>query len=473
MKQNEYCAKTLARVIRSAALVFGISLTLQAQLPDFTPATPLIGALMHNDAAEARRLLADGADPNAGKFVGAPAVFMVVRRGDVPLLRLMIEKGADVKALDGNGASTLMWAAANETGDTAMLEELIQRGVDPNIANKSGETAMTWAMQRGYPAMIAALRKAGASETPMIRKSVEKSLALLAKSGPQFVRVSGCTSCHHQSLPQMAFALARTRGVPVDEQSAKFQVEATAALLNSAKDVVLKKKEMIPDPTISVSYILLGLHAEKYPADEATSNMAELIASWQAPDGSFPGLPMRPPLEWSDFTATALSLRALQIYGKDPDERVRRARQWLTTATPKTHEERVMQVLGLMWAGAATEEIQKASRALKASQHPDGGWSSLPGLESDAYATGQAMVALNWAGQLSTTDAAYQRGMTFLLRTQFPDGSWLVRTRSVPVQPYKESGFPHGADQWISASGTSWAAMALTLALPVTQSSLP
>jgi hypothetical protein len=31
------------------------------------------------------------------------------------------------------------------------------------------------------------------------------------------------------------------------------------------------------------------------------------------------------------------------------------------------------------------------------------------------------------------------------------------------VQPYFESGFPYGHDQWISVAGTSWAAMALSL----------
>ena len=90
----------------------------------------------------------------------------------------------------------------------------------------------------------------------------------------------------------------------------------------------------------------------------------------------------------------------------------------------------------------------------------------MPGLETDAYATGQALVALKLSGEVSASDAAYQRGIGFLLRTQYADGSWLVRTRSFPVQPSKESGFPFGRDQWISATGTSWAAMALTLALP-------
>ncbi len=41
-------------------------------------------------------------------------------------------------------------------------------------------------------------------------------------------------------------------------------------------------------------------------------------------------------------------------------------------------------------------------------------------------------------------DPAFKRGVEFLLRTQLEDGSWLVRSRSVPIQAYFESGFPHG-----------------------------
>ena len=101
-----------------------------------------------------------------------------------------------------------------------------------------------------------------------------------------------------------------------------------------------------------------------------------------------------------------------------------------------------------------------------AEQRADGGWSQLPTLASDAYATGQALVALHTAGQVTSSDALYQRGVSFLMRTQHTDGSWLVRSRAVPFQPYKESGFPHGKDQWISAAGTSWATMALSLTAP-------
>jgi len=70
---------------------------------------------------------------------------------------------------------------------------------------------------------------------------------------------------------------------------------------------------------------------------------------------------------------------------------------------------------------------------------------------------------------IAISDPAFQRGIDYLMRTQLSDGSWMVRSRSFPVQPYKDSGFPHDKNQWISASGTSWAAMALSLSLPPVQ----
>ena len=56
----------------------------------------------------------------------------------------------------------------------------------------------------------------------------------------------------------------------------------------------------------------------------------------------------------------------------------------------------------------------------------------------------------------------YRRGVDYLLKSQAPDGSWHVETRSIWLQPYFESGFPYGRDQFISGAGTAWASMALT-----------
>ena len=120
--------------------------------------------------------------------------------------------------------------------------------------------------------------------------------------------------------------------------------------------------------------------------------------------------------------------------------------------------------MGLAWSKAKTASIADAAKELAAAQRSDGGWSQLPTMGSDAYATGEALYALN-AGNMPTTNPVYQKGLKYLLRTQAADGSWHVATRSIWVQPYFESGFPYGHDQWISAAGTSWATMALSLAV--------
>jgi N-acyl-D-amino-acid deacylase len=456
----------MKRIIATILMACALAATAGAQAPDFTPQTPLIGALLHNDAAEAKRLLEQGADPNDGGFFGMAPIVLAVTRQDLALVRLMAAKGADLTVRDRSGSTLLMWAAFSETGDAAVVEELLRLGADPGATNQAGETALDWALRRGDTPAVAALRKAGVSQTGAMKASIEKSIALLQTSGAQFTKVSGCYSCHHQLLPQMALGIARTRGLRIDEMAAQHQVDVTVGVLKRVYEQARANRDRLPDPPISVSYTLLGLAAGSYKPDEITDAMVHVIGAWQSDDGAFHPLPsMRPPIESNSFTATALSLRAIQLYASGQDERIARASRWLRTATPRTTEERAMQLLGLAWAKAPADDIRRSAKALLAGQRQDGGWGQLPTLETDAYATGQALVALQTAGH-AVTSAEYQRGVDFLLRTQFPDGSWLVRTRAYPFQPLRDSGFPHGRHQWISAAGTSWATMALSLALP-------
>jgi hypothetical protein len=455
----------------SLILVLGFASILEAQgIPDFTPPTPLFGAVLHNNTAEAKRLLAAGADPNEARLVGFPAVFFPLAFRNVEVFRAMVEKGADVQARDASGSTALMWAAFNEAGDPTLVEELLRLGADPAAKNQAGETALTWAVRRGRTPVVLALEKAletaGASNPDAVREPAQRAIALLQKTSTQFLRVSGCVSCHNQFLPQMTLAAARTRGLAIDEKSARLATEASLAVVRPLVEGAAKSADRVPDPSITVSYALLGLAADGYPADANTDAMAGLVAHWQMEDGGFRAFPLRPPIESSHFTATALSLRALQLYGKDSEGQVLRARAWLLRSRPETTEDRAMQVLGLAWANAEPGEIRERAQGLLAEQRPDGGWAQLAGLGTDAYATGQALVALQLGARVPASDAVIQRGIAYLVRTQYEDGSWLVRSRSFPFQPYKESGFPHGKDQWISAAGTSWAAMALSLALP-------
>jgi hypothetical protein len=218
---------------------------------------------------------------------------------------------------------------------------------------------------------------------------------------------------------------------------------------------------------------MLGLAADRYPADEITDAIAFHFAAQQRVNGSwhFGGShrPPRPPIEEGDIGRTALGIRTLRTYGlpgrkAEFDRRVERARSWLLEAKLATTDDRVMQILGLKWSDADPKAIARFAQDLIALQRADGGWAGNRHLASDAYATGETLYALHQGG-VAASHAAYRKGVQYLMRTQIKDGSWFVRSRAPKFQPYFESGFPHGHDQWISAAATAWATAALSQAV--------
>ena len=163
---------------------------------------------------------------------------------------------------------------------------------------------------------------------------------------------------------------------------------------------------------------------------------------------------------------TAFVIRSLQAYmlparKAEFAERIEKGRQFLLSVRSKTAYEEAEKLLGLKWAGASQSEIETTAKNLLKMQRSDGGFSQNPSLSSDAYATGIALWALSEAGVLPNTNS-YQRGVRFLVRTQRADGSWYVASRSPKFQPYFESSFPYGHDQWISAAATAYASIALS-----------
>jgi hypothetical protein len=300
-------------------------------------------------------------------------------------------------------------------------------------------------------------------------------VALLQKSGTTSFREGGCISCHSGNMVVAAVASARRKGVRVDDAAVSETVRATRLQYMATTDGMLERSD--PPTSEILAYALFALAEAGAEPDITIDAMVHNYAAQQLADGSwgYRGV-LRPPTRDGVFSNTAIGIRVLKRFAPPArraefDSRIARAAHALASTEPVTLEDRVMQLLGLAWAGADSAKLQQFQKNLIALQRADGGWAQTQYLVSDAYATGTALHALHECGA-SPSSPAYKKGVTFLLKTQATDGSWYVASRAPKFQPYFEGGFPYGHDQWISQWATGWATIALSHALPAKAASL-
>jgi hypothetical protein len=299
---------------------------------------------------------------------------------------------------------------------------------------------------------------------------VEKALPAILKSTATYPESRDCFSCHHQAVPVLALTTAKARGFAVDAEAIRGSVDLAAADLEGALESY-KKGDGQPGGVTRAGYALFTLDVGGQAPDEVTGAVAGFLLKRDEAREHWRASSDRPPSEGSAFTATYVAVRALAKYGDGAQKdrtaaRVRKARQWLEVTKPKDTEDRVFRLLALDAAEAPAASIRKAADDLLATRRDDGGWSQRDGGTSDPYATASALVALHLAGHVATDSPAYRAGLRFLIADQRKDGTWFVASRSKAFQPYFESGFPYGKDQFISMSASSWAVTALALACP-------
>ncbi len=481
--------------------------------------SPLIEAANAGDAASVELLLGHGADvKDAGEMAIETAYIVrcakcaslllanaqglskqdytvalvdIAALGDANAVRLMLDRGADVNAVDPLGRTALMYAVASDLLPLDEVKLLVERGADINakdahklsgdsgltvldIARLHGDTPIVeWLVQHGAKGSAPAAAVLTPRRTNTIQSAIRSSLPLIQRADAAFVPKAACVSCHNDSYAAMAVGTARNSGFQVDEKTSAQQVKANVVGLEKLRDY-LHQGFFVPTQDVFGEFVmgnvLIGLDAEHYKPDLNTDAVAMYLKSHQASDGQwpYPAADTRPPICSDYIGQTAVSMRALQLYAPKTDkaaydQAIQLAAAWMAQAQSTNNDDRSFRLLGLAWYGKDKDATQKAMRELLAQQRPDGGWSDLESMESSAYATGKSLVALQIAG-LPASDAAYRRAVKFLLDTQQEDGSWYVRTRAMAFQPYFDAGFPHGFDQFISAAGTSWATMALSQA---------
>ena len=443
--------------------------------------TCLTSAAKRGDAEMVKFLLEKGADINAVSFLGRAAVGLAAEEGNLETLKLLLDAGAaknqqqlhmalfnaagreNTSAIrllmqcggDPNavsplaGYTPLMWAAASENVDAEVVRMMLEKGGDANIKAATGDTPISLAKRRGQtevaklldPKADAPISKTAAipsrrADAAQIKAAIEKSLPLLQSCGPTFFTRAGCVACHQQAVTSLAVAEAGKHGIKVDEETEREQVHITAVIGKTYRERYLQRADNPAGSPSGIGY-MAGPAAAGFAGDDGTDAMIVELAGRQQLDGSWTAFSHRPPLEYSRIAnGVACDPVDATLCAAGPEEldqeHIRRRARWLASAKPNNTTDHIFRLLGLAWAGGFGEEVKAEIQSLLNAQNEDGGWSQFSTLASDAYVSGQALWALHLAG-IEPSHAAYQRGVDYLVHMQLPDGSWHVKTRSLPV----------------------------------------
>lgn len=301
-----------------------------------------------------------------------------------------------------------------------------------------------------------------------IRTALTAAMPPLLAGAAGHIEKKSCFACHNQTYPVMAFAAAKSKGIAIPENALQDQIEHITDFITDHLDEYRSGKGTGGQVDTAGSILFTLEFAGAKPV-EATTAVVEYLLKTQPKNEFWRTSSNRPPTEASHFTATFLAVRGLKTWATKEQQsqanmRLKSAKKWLVQAKPGDTEDRVFRLMAMQSVGAERRDIAAAAFDLLATQRRDGGWAQLDSMTSDPYATATSLVALHDAG-LEVHHPAYRSGLTFLIKTQRKDGTWLITSRSNPFQPYYESGFPHGKNQFISATASGWAATALASAL--------
>ena len=113
-----------------------------------------------------RRLLEQGLDPNLPDWQRRTPLHDLCRGNrhvsDAGrMVRLFIEYGAHIDAIDEEDRSTPLGIAARE-GNAELVGLLLDRGADPNAAGAEWATPLAWAERRGHEHIVKMLGDGGA-----------------------------------------------------------------------------------------------------------------------------------------------------------------------------------------------------------------------------------------------------------------------------------------------------------------------
>lgn len=312
--------------------------------------------------------------------------------------------------------------------------------------------------------LLAPVQADDAASEKQIRDAIQKSISYIELDGEKWIKVKKCNSCH--MIPFMLWSLheAELRGIKVNSKRLT-ELDDWSATAIQPKDP--KKPPKGSETQAQLLIVRAGYGGE---LEERFQKMLTRVVEAQQDNGQWEAggqLPsQKRPKQETEEVSTLWNLLALNTVEGAEDLRPKieeAAEKWLASSelaknkSAKSAEWFTMRLLLEVRRGN-DKAVESARSDLLALQREDGGWGWLTGSDSDALATGPAILALTQSG-LTGKDETVQKAVKFLLDTQGEDGTWRVEsTRARDKGAVKPTSV-----YW----GTTWAAIGLSQLLPI------
>ncbi|HTV80982.1 MAG TPA: ankyrin repeat domain-containing protein [Steroidobacteraceae bacterium] len=153
--------RRLTAAVAAAVVLWSTGVVDAADAPHPDGSSPLQWAVFKGDIAEAKRLLAAGANPNAMNDYGVDAMQLAADAGNTELLRLLLKAGANPNSVNADGETVLHLVA--RAGDLEAAKLLVNAGAQVEARERfGGQTPLMWATARRHPALVEFLASKGA-----------------------------------------------------------------------------------------------------------------------------------------------------------------------------------------------------------------------------------------------------------------------------------------------------------------------
>jgi uncharacterized protein len=117
----------------------------------------LFRATEAGDVEKVQSLLDSGVDINERNKFGSFAINSAAVKNNMTLLRLFIEKGADVNVQNWSGDTALICATKYAGGQKETVKLLLEAGANVELQDEDGKTALDYAKEKGHLDAVALL----------------------------------------------------------------------------------------------------------------------------------------------------------------------------------------------------------------------------------------------------------------------------------------------------------------------------